>query len=131
VQRYFAWLLGILLVSMLSGCSQNGPELATVTGTVTLDGKPLEHAIVTFQPASGRPSFGTTDEQGKYAMGYSLDHSGVVAGRNRVFIRTQTENDEGRVVRKEVIPAKYNDKSELVADVELKANVIDFALTSQ
>lgn len=131
MQRYCMLSILILSLTALSGCSQSGPEIATVSGTVTLDGQPLANATVTFQPASGRPSYGTTDQDGKYTMGYTMDRSGVVVGKNTVYIRTYMEDEEGRVVQKEFLPAKYHDKSELTAEVEQKKNVIDFELNSQ
>lgn len=122
----------LLALSVLAvGCGPGGPEVASVTGTVTLDGKPLKNATVTFQPTSGRPSFGTTDEQGQYEMGYSLERSGVMLGKNTVYIRTRMENESGQVIQKEFLPPKYHDRSELTAEVENKANVIDFDLTSK
>jgi hypothetical protein len=123
--------LGLVLVVLTVGCGTTGPEVASVSGTITLDGKPLENATVTFQPVSGRPSFGTTDKDGKYEMGYTLQRSGVMLGKNSVYIRTRMENESGQVVQKEFLPAKYHDRSELTAEVEKKANVIDFQLSSK
>ncbi|MDA7994250.1 MAG: carboxypeptidase-like regulatory domain-containing protein, partial [Pirellulales bacterium] len=57
-----------------SGCSNNPanyPEVADVVGTVTLDGKPLEGASITFAPQSGRSSSGVTDSSGRYSLNYT------------------------------------------------------------
>ena len=126
-------LLAILLVLPgYLGCQRHdGPELATVSGTVSLDGKPLEGATVHFQPKSGRPSYGRTDETGRYAMGYSLERSGVTLGEHVVIIRTVLEDEHGQVVRKEFLPKKYHDATTLSAVVEDKTNVIDFDLQSK
>ncbi|MEX0794893.1 MAG: carboxypeptidase regulatory-like domain-containing protein [Pirellulaceae bacterium] len=120
-----------LLTSLGLGCNQQqGPELATVSGTVTLDEKPLEGATVHFQPKSGRPSYGITNEQGEYTMGYSLERSGVTLGSHVVIIRTLIEDDNGKVTREELLPNKYHKETTLSAVVEDKANVIDFDLQS-
>ncbi|WP_437206338.1 carboxypeptidase-like regulatory domain-containing protein [Planctomicrobium sp. SH664] len=125
-------LLASVMLLALVGCGRgDAPDVASVEGTVTLDGRPLERATVTFQPEGGRPSFGTTDAAGKYRMVYTMDKSGVMLGPNKVYIRTRFEDDNGRVVQQEFLPAKYHDRSELTANVENKPNVIDFALTSK
>ncbi|UUO07028.1 carboxypeptidase regulatory-like domain-containing protein [Blastopirellula sp. J2-11] len=121
-----------LLTSLNLGCNQQkGPELATVSGMVTLDAQPLEGATVHFQPKSGRPSYGITNEQGEYTMGYSLERSGVTLGPHVVIIRTLIEDDNGSVTRKELLPNKYHNQTTLSAVVEDKANVIDFDLQSK
>ncbi|MFI4876126.1 MAG: carboxypeptidase regulatory-like domain-containing protein [Blastopirellula sp. JB062] len=121
-----------LLSSLPIGCyRQIGPELATVSGTVTLDSKPLEGATVHFQPKSGRPSYGITNALGEYDMGYSLERSGVTLGDHVVIIRTVLEDDNGKVTRREMLPKKYHDQTTLSAVVEDKANVIDFDLQSE
>jgi hypothetical protein len=71
---------------LLAGCGESGPELATVTGTVTRDGKPLPNMRVQFQPEAGRPSSGNTDSQGVYALRYTSELDGAVPGKHRVYI---------------------------------------------
>ena len=62
-------LLAALLLTLASvGCGSKY-DLHPVTGTVTLDGAPLENAVVTFQAASGGNSAsGTTDASGVYTL---------------------------------------------------------------
>src|SRR5262245_23665884 len=43
------------LVVLAAGCS-GGPKLAKVTGTVTLDGKPIPKATLTFEAVGQRPA---------------------------------------------------------------------------
>ena len=125
-------LATLLILPGCVGCQRHdGPELATVSGTVTLDGQPLEGATVHFQPKSGRPSYGRTDESGRYTMGYSLERSGVTLGEHVVIIRTVLEDEHGQVVRKEFLPKKYHDATTLSAVVEDKKNVIDFDLQAK
>src|SRR5690554_1146299 len=92
--------VSFLVLPFYVGCQRpDGPELATVSGIVTLDGEPLEAATVHFQPKSGRPSYGRTGENGQYVMGYSLERSGVTLGEHFVSIRTPLEDEHGQVVR--------------------------------
>ncbi len=62
-------LLATLLLALAAvGCGPNY-DLHPVTGKVTLDGSPLENAVVTFQAVSGGSSAsGTTDASGVYTL---------------------------------------------------------------
>lgn len=68
--RAGAVLVPLALVGcMMWGCSPGGVPTAEVSGTVTLDGKPLEGAMVGFYPASGgAPATGQTDNAGKFKL---------------------------------------------------------------
>ena len=68
----------------LAGCGETACGIAgivaTVTGTVTLDGQPLAAAMVRFQPASGgAPSAGTTDSSGRYELRHTRSASSPAA----------------------------------------------------
>lgn len=74
--------LSVLTLMALAGCNNNPanyPDTAPVTGTVTVDGQPLAGASLTFVPASGRPSSGTTDSSGKYWLRYT----GAIEGTSK------------------------------------------------
>lgn len=120
-----------------SGCkrgSGDAPELGTVSGTVTWDGKPLANADVQFSPQTGRPSTGTTDANGKYQLLYTQDQPGAKVGKHTVRITTEkyTEKENGEtVVTAEILPPKYHANSELVEEVKPGGNTIDFDLKSE
>jgi hypothetical protein len=120
---------------LATGCGSSY-SLGTVTGTVTLDGKPLPQATVTFSRGQGRMSVGTTDEDGRYQLQYSARQKGAEPGSHKVRIATQIEavSGEGDLAavqgRKELLPPRYNDKTELTAEVKPGRNTIDFDLTS-
>lgn len=131
-----AWAPVVLLLGV-TGCFSRGPELAPVTGTVTLDGEPLAGAQVEFKPMRGNPSYGTTDERGRYELRYTKDKTGAVVGSHVVRITTQTTvvdpetGAESQVPQR--VPERYNDRSGLIRDVAPgeKGNVIVFVLTSE
>ena len=106
-----------------------------VTGTVTLDGKPLPGATVIFQPEDGsRPSIGVTDESGRYELGYTQKVKGALVGKHRVSITTgqEGEDDSGEtVIVVEQVPVQYNVESQLVKEVTSGSNEIDFPLDSK
>lgn len=141
-------MLIVLGISMLfqPGCSQSDqPELGKVTGTITLDGKPLSGVAVVYQPESGRPARGMTDAEGKYELTYIRQTKGTKVGPNRVEIapsedgeaeEAESADEESQSVtkrstsRKPTIPARYNVRSELKADVKAGENTFHFDLKS-
>lgn len=86
------------LVFCLAGCGGGGSQSVPVSGTVTLDGKPIADVRVSFQPLaamlekkgpnskdSGVGSFATTDKDGRYVLQLSdSDKKGAVVGHHLV-----------------------------------------------
>jgi hypothetical protein len=109
------------------GCGGGGPQVAPVTGRVTLDGRPLEHADVTFQPdGARRPSVGRTDADGRYELAYKRGQPGAIVGEHTVRIYVSPE----LVANPPRIPARYDTKSELRVEVQDDENVFNFDLKS-
>jgi len=116
-----------MAVGAAGGCSRGDrPPLGEVHGTVTLDGKPLPRAMVSFRPESGgRLSRGLTDDAGRYELIYLRDIRGAKIGRHEVMVTTAGED-----VPDERLPARYHRETTLSAEVEAGANEFDFPLTS-
>jgi hypothetical protein len=129
-------------IVLSQGCfgGRDVPELAQVTGTVTLDGKPLPQASVVYVPVAhgdqaSRPANGVTDESGLYKLQYSTTQSGARPGKYQVSISTfrdQGEDWSGNEVpgAPETVPSVYNSASTLTAEVKADGPPIDFALKS-
>ena len=69
------------------GCSQ-GPTIAEVEGTLTLDGQPLKGIQLEFLPEVGPRSIGETDAQGHFKL--TTDdgkRAGAAVGSHRVVLR--------------------------------------------
>ena len=126
-------MLGGMALSCLmftAGCGSNN-DLATVTGKVTLDGKPLEGAQVVFAPTGGgTTSYGRTDANGEYQMMFTDSERGAWLGENVVRISTEDVGTGDSPAKKEVVPGVYNSRSTLKVTVEKKPNVFDFDLKS-
>ena len=122
-----------LLCLCCAGCGEgtpsDTPDLGHVSGIVTLDGNPLANVTVTFEPDSGKPSFGGTDESGHYELVYSKNEQGAKIGQHTVRVATPTEGPED--AGKDPIPAKYNTKSTLKKEVKAGSNEINLDLTSK
>ncbi len=127
-------------------------NLLSVSGTVTLDGKPLPHAVVTFEDSEhGTFSFGMTNTSGDYQLRFDSEAQGCTSGQKRVEISTtrkilglnSTEEGatpegegggEGASVTppaQELVPKRYNKQSELLVEVSSSATTHDFALSSK
>ncbi|HWL08692.1 MAG TPA: hypothetical protein VNQ76_09815 [Planctomicrobium sp.] len=123
----------MMIVTILPGCGgtpSDRPNLAPVQGVVTLDGNPVEGAIVTFLPEKGRPSSGVSGKDGHYQLNYIREIMGAALGHHQVQITT-VDRSEGAAPFKELFPAKYNSKTELTADVVSGKNTINFDLESK
>jgi len=126
-----------LCLCVFAGCGSSGPEIASVSGRVTMDGKPLAHATIVFSPENGRPAGARTDENGNYVLNYTEGRQGAIPGKNTIQITTvrDAEKDEnGKTVvpgSKEMVPMEYNAASMLTFTVEpKKKNVANFDLKS-
>ena len=122
----------ILLCLLLAGCGSDD-DLARVKGKVTLNGEPLEGAIVQFQPTAegGSPSAGKTDAKGRYKLMYTFNSPGAMPGEHVVSIRTAGayyEDEDCQAAQQERVPAKYNSQTELKRTVKPGRNTIDFDL---
>jgi hypothetical protein len=132
----------LLALAFVGGCAADEYRelgLIDVSGTVTLDGKPLPGAKVSFVSDDKRSAIGVTDASGHYRLMYDSKKAGVMPGPKIVRI-TQADaagessdaeapaSGEGAV--KEPIPARYNRNSELKADVSGGNKTFDFSLKS-
>lgn len=103
----FFRLMTIFCLTAMSGCGGGEyPELAQVSGVVTLDGSPLANATVEFQPqAGGRASLGTTDESGFYELFYVAGVTGAVPGTHSVYVYVESDvSDEPEPAEDESAP---------------------------
>lgn len=131
-------LLSFLFILFVTGCGSSGQPLGAVTGTVTLDGKPVPGALVTFisKEPDGTSSYGKTDTSGKYRLEFTTDKFGAMLGAHDVTIVTKRvsesdESDTGKVVKTEFVPIpKHYERGALTVEVKSGNNVHDFALTT-
>jgi hypothetical protein len=140
-------LFVVFLVILACGCDQQPYKLAEVSGKVTLDGKALPKASVTFAPmatkgneAPGPTAQAMTDAEGKYVLTLDKDTSGAVVGKCRIYITTilsdpaTDDRDAGGPVKRvrDKVPANYNQRTELTFDVPAGGtNQANFDLKSQ
>jgi hypothetical protein len=121
----------ILLTALLLGCSSSdAPELASVTGTVILDGKPLPNIGVVFLPkGSGPIASGNTDANGRFTLTTISPNDGASVGEHTVVFGA-AEEGKSEFARVNV-PARYTtaNTSDITAMVKSKqANNFEFVL---
>ena len=122
------YILSSLLI-LLFGCSSETdsrmPDRNSVTGSVTLDGEALQDGSITFY-SEGDAELGirssTSINDGKYKLL-------VTPGEKKVMVNQLVDISELKTIEK--IPAKYNSKTTLEADVTVENRTFDFELKTK
>lgn len=140
------WLLGWLLIGTF-GCGPSLPETIPISGTIKLDGRPLELASISFVPESGgRFGYGTSDAEGHFKISTFGVEDGATLGRHKVLVakvdfqrpngsNTVANEDEleriGSWETKSMLPEKYSSATttDLLVDVSEGIGHIELNLT--
>ncbi len=135
ISRRVTSAFALLVITLFTlGCAKHA---AQVSGTVTLDGKPLTSGTVTFHPAAGlgAPAYGQIDAQGCYELstgtGAGLTPGSYVAtvvANEAMPTRSPTEEVQFKLLT----PEKYGstELSDLKVEVQPGANDVPLALKS-
>ena len=121
----------VLMIILLAGCGQSGPKSYAVSGTVTVDGQPLETGKIFLIDPEGH----LDSDVGEIVNGEF--NFTAREGSKRVELRAERETGEishfGGPVTAEALPARYNSHSTLTEEVTAngKQNVYTFELQSQ
>jgi hypothetical protein len=101
-------IVGIAVVAIgIAGCGR-GPKVptASVSGTVTINGRGVPNVEVLFAPAEKiRPAYGRTDASGQYSAVFLPNQSGVPLGK--CVVRISYSPGGG----KNILPAEYDEKA--------------------
>ena len=123
------WLLIVALG--LSGCGRKGPIMVPVSGTVTLDGKPMPDGMIYFKTIVEGSVDQMEIKDGKFAGKVEVGDRRVEICRYGLGPPIKMGN--GEIPNKiETLPARYNQVSELKATVaEHGPNEFRFAVESK
>ena len=144
--KRFVWLsfvclsLGMILPGCGGGPAYEGPKRFAVTGKVTFDGEPINGGTIAFIPDNDKhnPSGGSI-ENGVYSIPVE---KGPNEGTYRVAIYWHKptgekikDSDTGEMIDavKQVVPAKFNDGTQLQATItaEAAAAGMNYEVTSK
>jgi hypothetical protein len=117
-----------VILSLIAGCG--GASVAEVTGTVTVDGQPLQEGEIIFEAEDGQSTpAGTMIAGGKYLLK-------VAPGRKKVRINASRPTKipdpvMGAAARESTIAAEFNVESKLTAQIKPgKQENVDFEVKS-
>jgi hypothetical protein len=118
-------------------CGRSGPEMASVSGTVTYQGKPVPLGTITFVPVApdGRNATGVIGSDGSYTLQTEEPGDGAQLGEYRVTVYAHDEPILDYIPKKPIqpkalVPPQYEnpDTSGLTATVNSGSNTFDFDL---
>jgi hypothetical protein len=121
---------GLVLLTCLAGCGRSGGLIA-ISGTVSYDGQRIEKGIVTFVPADGKgPTAAAVIADGKYSVKVAAGRKLVRIEAYKVLGQHPYSKYNPRIVvdQKQILPPRYNTKSELACDISSSNRTCDFAL---
>lgn len=134
-RRWGASLVFAVGALLLAGCGDSGPKRYGVSGTVKFKGEPIKYGTITFRAENGATG-GAEVKDGKYEMPGA---AGLPEGKYRVAITypdpkvpaPRADEPPGPATQaREMLPAKYNDKTELTAEIKPQSvNDVSFDLT--
>ena len=126
-------ILFTMFVLVAAGCSSDSSH-GTVSGTVTLDGTPLASGLIRFVPADGQTATAdATIANGEFTAKVPVGEKRVtisapkVVGKRRMY---ETPDSPTVDVVEELLPERYNSRSELSITVEAGKQDAEFPLTS-
>lgn len=103
-------------------------------GIVTLDDQPLPNGTISFIPQDGQsPTAGGVIEDGRYRVAIEPGPKTVrISASQVVGQQSPYEGDATTLVdvTEEILPARYNARSEFAAEIASGTNMQDFNLTS-
>ncbi len=122
----------------LSGCggaTNNGPPTKLVQGTVKLGGTPLLEGSISFQAVKGDESpMVATIKKGYYSIPVTLGEKRVSITSRKVLRMEKAYNSPDSPMRPiygELVPAKYNTRSELARTIDSGKINGDFDLEAE
>jgi hypothetical protein len=133
----------ILILILFSGCGGDGLPRQAISGSISINGKPLKSGVVNFVPQSAEipTQSGAAIIDGKYNIPKS---TGLVPGKYKVVISSGEGSAEKKVDKvsdlpgmapipaKEAIPPEYNNNTSLEANVAAGgSNVFEFNLATK
>ncbi len=123
-------LIAVLMSGFFVGCSgESGPRRVAVSGTVTVDGKPIESGIIRFLPTgkNGGPPASVMIADGHYSLSSEM---GPIPGFYQVLIALSPKTTGGKMSGTVETPTGRNEWQQQTAVPDLPAFKYDVPLSS-
>jgi hypothetical protein len=133
LRKWLVVLLGLGAPALVTGC---GPESATVSGTVLVDGEPVDKGVIVYVPAdrTGAPVSGEI-QKGRYEVRATPGKKRVQISAPAVVGKRKEYNGPTAPlveITKERVPARYSGTgTELTFDVQSGGNTKDWAIETK
>ncbi len=125
--------LFLTAVSALAGCGDS--SMAQVSGSVTVDGQPIDKGAIAFYPVDGKaPTAGGEIKAGAYSVRVPVGLMKVEismpkeVGKKKLY---NTPNSPEHPIYSEALPPRYNKNTELKLDVMSGKTEKNWALTTK
>jgi hypothetical protein len=128
----------LLAIAALSGCSHDSEGRQGVSGTVTLDGAPIQTGSINFTPTEGQATAGGgVISNGKFAIPRD---NGLLPGKYRVAVSAPAGSDkpvpvmpgEAPPLAKDLVPPEWNTASNQIVEVKTgRANTFPFEISTK
>ncbi|QDT65613.1 carboxypeptidase-like regulatory domain-containing protein [Calycomorphotria hydatis] len=120
----------VLLHFIAVGCTgqqEELPELSEVTGSVKVNGAPVQYVQVVFMPeAEGAASRGTTDAEGLFSLMYGVDSPGAINGKHQVYFSVADADGDPNAIPQKYTQGDFSLPAEVTAE---GPNVFEFELS--
>jgi hypothetical protein len=131
--RYLVLRAPILLVcAALAGC---GETHGNVTGTVTFDGQAIPNGSITFVKSDGTAREGAVIKDGNFQTRLAPGRYKVEVNAQKVVSKRKQKGMSGEIeeveVTEEMIPERYNSKTELSEEIKSGSHTIKLDLKSK
>ncbi len=125
-------LTALVLGACATGCNRSVLPTQVVSGEVTLDDVRVAEGLIAFVPEDTTTGARTCEGKivdGKYSFRVNegksrVEISALGIGKNPIIF-------EGVPLKSNVVPERYNEQSELTADVTSNKTTFDYSLTSK
>jgi hypothetical protein len=111
------FLLVGLAIASAAGCSDAKPERVPISGTVLIDGQPVDRGSVMFVNGQTRPAMSVIDKDGRFQLTCFQPGDGAVLGKHKVKVTVSEGIDEHSM--RWFAPKKYADENTSGLEVEV------------
>jgi hypothetical protein len=129
INSSLAFSTGIVAILIIAGCGDGLPTRVPVSGTVLIDGQPLQQGFIQVIPAGERAASSPIGQDGSFRLTTYQDGDGSVLGTHQVVVIAN--ESQGATAMKWHAPKQYADTetSDLTLEVTQPSDDVKIELT--